>query len=864
MAAVQDWSAMPGFQPYQSQSSTRSVVPKSQPATANSAPHHRTASDVSLSSQSQPDDTVGIGRNDSSVSATSQTWLPLHGVGASVPQEDGTDAVAHENAQPASHAAKASSPGSSYRWSSFHQPPPTASFPRRPKPSPMQFEERELYSYGSPAGSSQSAFSPRNQYQHSRTDSQARLITPTISDWARTPRSPPPYISGLPRLKKWWQWRPAWVMYIFLLFGFCCALGHHLFYASLHGRIADNQLAMLRYGTILSFAAKAGFVAAVVTAFRQRLWVTVRNKLLSVGALDSLFAATDDLSALWNIEVYQKARLAMLLAALVWLTPLVIILTSNTLLVELVENVNPTLCPGVRTLNFSGDELEDFRKPTTIDGLFGLAINYWNSTSINQSAPEWYDYYTGPSDLFQATASLGIFSHQVIGAKNSSLDICGSGWNCTYTVNFVAPGYKCTEQASGVGAQVRDLGAHKAPFGTDVLLPAGNFSYIAYTSGGDYATAQLKDVWPGGMPKNMTPPFPPNLGVFRTEPLLWVGYAVRVNPGETPNNNTIPGWDSAFVPKIFACENYETAYTVDFKYEGQDQFTTVTKRDFLYPVLDTAFVPGKDANDGTNDNTTATPENNYVRPYPMSDMSTVRRYRRVATFHSIGLMLRNVINGTMTSNPISNPVTNTKALQTKLLDPRQQFFPYTNLQGLVQELFEDIILTLFSNYRLVSLVWAAKPWETTGDLKGNDTTLYPCTKSRWENRFKYIARDLWIVYSCAFLCAVVAVVLGTAAVLSNEGRLYDTRFSSIVAATRGPALEKVMWKEDRGDLPPDVRNLRVGYGLIHRASTLGVVVDDTRYPERGVWEGGEIRYGFGLEGDVRQLRNEGSLFRARS
>lgn len=112
-------------------------------------------------------------------------------------------------------------------------------------------------------------------------------------------------------------------MYLFLLLGFCAALGHHLFYASLNAKIADKQLTMLRYGTLLSFIAKAGFVAAVVTAFRQRLWVTLRNKLLSVGAVDSLFAATDDVMALWNLEAYQKAKMAMMLAAIVWCVPCV-------------------------------------------------------------------------------------------------------------------------------------------------------------------------------------------------------------------------------------------------------------------------------------------------------------------------------------------------------------------------------------------------------------------------------------------------------------------------------------------------------------------------------------------------------------
>lgn len=760
----------------------------------------------------------------------------------------------------------------------FSVPPSTA----HPKPaSPMEFVDSVQ---STPAGSSQSSFSPRKMFQ---SQFRADQRTQPASRWTKIAGgTPPPYGDGLPRPARWWHWRPAWTMYIFLVFGCCFALGHHLFYASLNDKIADNQLAMLRYGTILAFATKASFVASVVTAFRQRLWVTLRNKLLSVGAVDALFAATDDVTALWNVETYQKAKMAMLLAAIVWyvtdlcyllwcsslayhsrrLTPLVIILTSNTLLVGPYLNIHPTTCPNIRTLNFTGDELEDFRNPTIIDGRQGIALNFWNATmEKNESSPNWWDYYTGPNPYFTAAASLGIYSHQVIGAKNAALDICGMGWNCTYQVKFIGPGYNCQEIANGVGSEVQKLGNNTAPFNTSILLPEGNYSYYVQGSLGDYNPEQMANVSVGGAPK-MAPPFPEHLGAFRLEPIIWAGYVVRANPDvDPPNTPSDDGWNDAFIPKIFACQNYETAYTVEFNYTGQDQYTTVVDREFLYPVMNTTYDPDTMANDGTRDNTTATPESEYVLPYPMSDTTNLRQYRRVATYHTIGAALRNAINGTILSNPVKSPNANTNALQTKVLNPRQQYFPYSNLQDLVQSLYEDIILSMFSNQGFVSLVWAAKPWEVSGDVTSDDSALYDCTKTRWENRYRYVARDLWIVYSCAFFCAAVAVIMGTFAVLENEGRLYDTRFSSIVAATRGPALEKVMWKdENRGKLAADIKNLKVGYGVIHRAPALDAMAGDVRpsvHPSTG---GGEVRYGFGLEGDVRQLKREASLFRSRS
>ncbi|ORY61740.1 uncharacterized protein BCR38DRAFT_459530 [Pseudomassariella vexata] len=643
-------------------------------------------------------------------------------------------------------------------------------------------------------------------------------------------------------------------MYVFFAFGVCCAVGHHLFYSAFNGRPADNLIVMLRYGTILAFAAKAGLAAAAITAFRQRIWTTVRSKLLSVAALDSLFAATEDLAALLNLEIYKSATLAMVLAVFIWLTPLVIILTSNTLTVELAFFEEKGMCPGVKTLNFTMESLENWRLAKKINGLFGISTSLYNTTATNISDPYWFDYYTGPSMGFAQVATLGMFSQQAMQPKDAGLEICGPGWNCTYVVNFTAPGYQCSDIASGVNSRMNKLGNNTAPFDTSILLPEGNFSYYAYTSGGDYSPTQLKPEYidVGGVPIGIEPPWPHHFGALRTEPILWIGHSVRTNKTDpTPNNRTEPGWDDAFTPKIFACEHYETHYTVSFNWTGGQQFSNVMKREYLKPVIDTTFIPSVKAMDGTNDNTTAYPESNYW--YPSADQTEMQPYRRVAAFHSIGAVLRDFINGTVNSESILNPIAVGKAIQTKVLDPRSEYFPHSELAPIIQEVYEDVILSMFSDPRFLAIVWAQKPWEKSGTLPGDESTAYPCNRSRDVVVYKYVARDLWIVYSLAFVFSMIAIGLGTAAVLENEGVLRNTRFSSIVAATRGPALERVMWREERGDVPRDIKNLKVGYGIVHRANALGVT-EDTRYPERTLWDGGEIRYGFGLEGDVRQVK----------
>ncbi|KAI1644588.1 uncharacterized protein F4817DRAFT_346189 [Daldinia loculata] len=804
-----NWASRPSIQSQHGQRSYMKNMASSPPSTT----HHRIASDgVPLTSRSLPNNTFGYTRP-SSISLRSREWLPI--MGATRPaspsvttsimnwQDDG-DLGSQSFTIPSNLTLDASNrhqkPGSFYKSSELSRAP-------RPRPAPMQFEDAPM-DHQSPVTSSQSIFSPRDRFQYSRTDSRASLLNTPSTVW-RSPRTPPPYCTMMSSPRKWWHWRPAWFMYLSFLFGVACAIGHHVFYTSLNGKPAVDQLAMLRYGTVLSFSAKAGLVAAVVIAFKQRIWTTVRSKFLSVAALDSLFAAAEDASALLNIEIYKQAKIAMLLAAFVWLTPIVIILTSNTLTMELALSIENTACSGIRTLNFTKDELEEWRNPTKSDNLYGLSMSIWNTTASDTASPDWFDYYASPSNPLIRVATHAAFMGQAVSKSSINIDICGSGWNCTYTINFTAPAYKCSELASGVGSEIKTLGNQKPPDGlsTKLLVPEGDYSYYAYTSGGEYSTQQMKDTSPGGIP-NMEPPFPEALGAFRTEPVIWIGYSVRTNPNEVPPlNRSMPGWSDAFIPKVIGCEHYETDYTVLFNLTGGQQITKVTERKFQHRIIDTTWIQGTDANDGTNDNTTARPKSNYIYP------RNVRKYRRVAAFHAMGFQLREFLNGTMNSAQLNNPIGNTKADQTRLLDPRHDYFAFPTLVNLVQELYEDMIISLFSNGQFLSVVWAAKSDVMSGTGAGDESTKYPCVRSR----------------------------LDTLAILENEGVLRSTRFSSIVAATRGPALEKLGWVgEDRGNLPQDIKNLKVGYGIVHRMSGLEVLQEDTRYPERRVWDGGDV------------------------
>lgn len=123
--------------------------------------------------------------------------------------------------------------------------------------------------------------------------------------------------------------------------------------------------------------------------------------------------------------------------------PLTVILTPATLVIEPALLLNETTCPNVRTLNFTPESTNDWRTAEKILGLYELSLSFWNTTSYNMNDPNFFDYYTTPSQPVQQIATLSAYLQRVVVRQDAAIDICGSGWNCSFTVNFTGPGYKC-------------------------------------------------------------------------------------------------------------------------------------------------------------------------------------------------------------------------------------------------------------------------------------------------------------------------------------------------------------------------------------------------------------------------------------
>src|SRR3569833_34411 len=174
-----------------------------------------------------------------------------------------------------------------------------------------------------------------------------------------------------------------------------------------------------------------------------------------------------------------------------------------------------TTCPSVRTLNFTHEQDDQgyFRNPIKIMDLFELSTSFWNTTSTNLSDPNWFDYYTAHSTPLLQVAQMAAYYKKHHGRDVAAAEVCGVGWNCSFVVNFTAPGYRCQELSDGVGTIPQSLGDAQSPVNSSMLLPEGPLRPSAPARHRHHPTPQ-----PPACPLRIPtppPPFPPHPAVSR-------------------------------------------------------------------------------------------------------------------------------------------------------------------------------------------------------------------------------------------------------------------------------------------------------------------------------------------------------------
>jgi hypothetical protein len=421
---------------------------------------------------------------------------------------------------------------------------------------------------------------------------------------------------------------------------------------------------------------------------------------------------------------------------------------------------NDTTICSVANLDFSHESTYNFRDTTS----HRHPLNFYNTTDILAKQEEWFDYYDQPSKNAHRLAFSSVYLKKPQPRENASSIFCGSGWNCTYTINFQGPGYKCDDVADEDS---------DAPFSLDQLAPKGNFTYLTEVDQGDYGYQD-----PAGDQDN--------LGVMKSEPILWVGYAVKTSKLYDHDSPYAAKWEYIHEPRMFKCVMQHTNYTFNMTYRPS-QSATLIERDFLRPLIDTTVEV--DPNNKTG--WIASPESNFIRP--KDDPET---YKMTAAYHSIGALLRTFLRGSIEKTSVM--ITRSDISETRLVNSSSAY-PLLNLKDEIQHLFEDMLITLLSEPTLVI-------------AEQQDVA---CDKSRTQMVYVYYRQSLWVGYAIVIFITFLFILVGAWSLYQN-GVASDVLFSRIMVTTRNPTLDHLSVGACLGGdpFPKELTKTKLRFGVL--------------------------------------------------
>lgn len=230
---------------------------------------------------------------------------------------------------------------------------------------------------------------------------------------------------------------PASIAFLFIL-SVGTAVAHHQYYQSLDKTRAgtdEKQRWVIRIGTGLAILFRASLVALVGISRKQWVWVTLRKRFISLNAINAIFGATGDPSHFGNIGMLRRARIATVMAAVMWAVPLTAVFTLDTLTVQPGGILNYTAPCDAPTVRF------DFDSDST------ATRNPLNLSSLDPIVDRYRGVYYAPStyarNLFTIAAFGGYLSRDAV-----TFDGCPEAvsW-CEYNTTMVLPSVDCMQEA---------------------------------------------------------------------------------------------------------------------------------------------------------------------------------------------------------------------------------------------------------------------------------------------------------------------------------------------------------------------------------------------------------------------------------
>ncbi|KAK0647103.1 hypothetical protein B0T16DRAFT_458965 [Cercophora newfieldiana] len=588
------------------------------------------------------------------------------------------------------------------------------------------------------------------------------------------------------------QWSIHWYLPSFMVFkyflGVGFALGHHFYYRSLDLSLVGSRWPV-QVGTALAFITQRCFVGAVLTAYSQWAWRTLNRKPLELATIDGVFAASRDPSKAISREMLSKATVQVMLAAACWLLPLSAIASPSTLVAMPSTMSSNESCPRVASLDFARESIS----PGVGDAGRKYEINYWG-VYRNTTTP----VYMQPTYDFQRLSAVSFRS------KNGPLhshDPC-PGANCTLTLEFTGPAYKCDEKADFDGTTNQRL-TH--------MPPRGN---VVFTSSHPDKERKNKMEIYLGVPMEWFSEkgelYTGKWGTFTTMYPMWVGYVQNTTRPYKGVNDTL--WPFELEKKVLKCDLNYAGYTVDLSFEGGRQTVTEMQLDYRGPVL---------------------PDGQTMTPYNTT-------YREFSAYHAIGFIFQKYISNIITQESSTTAVYPASNIyQTNLIN---------ETTGLAVDDFPRALETSFANL-VLSLLSEPK-------FSPVFNTSRPCTVRSRIQQWQYEPFWLGVSYGIGAVAALVCIAAGAYAFVSNRYGVDTMLFSTILAVTRNnPELDRLMdgYSLGRAPLPERVLRQRLRFGDITELVVKGG--DGKGGRGGGISTGVQVvrRAGFGSEDMVRPV-----------
>ncbi|KAH9204019.1 hypothetical protein DL95DRAFT_398852 [Leptodontidium sp. 2 PMI_412] len=583
---------------------------------------------------------------------------------------------------------------------------------------------------------------------------------------------------------------------LIIVFVLACGVGvgHHLFYAILDGKVVENQSWVVRAGTAIAYLAKLLFVTSIGTAFTQQIWQSMRSKFYTLGAIDSLFGLKNDPLKFFSWEIFTKAKLVLVMAASIWVFPLLPIIAPGSISVRAIEGIEPSSVIWTQTLNFSRSQISPLLSITNFTG------DLVKTPGIGPDPTA----YIGPSPPINGLVYGTIYGGQVLSTDSP----CGA--NCTFNQSFVGPAYKCRDVDYTQNSEPNN------PFCLEIANGPmnGTISCESYFDFGPHFNNNAFDTtWYYARNSSRLCPdcFEPWV-----DGKIWVLYQYllpqyRIQAVDFPANST-PIPESAWEKHQFVCQSYNARFDIERTYINYQQIIRHNTT-FLYPVP-------------------------FGREHLRSDMLSYASY-------AIHQNLYSILSGQIIPNGRRAPTDSSGLSGTRLVEevpfPRLNATmtglngiqkPIRDLRTAIEELHFNITVSMLKIPNLMYL---------------QDETVNATVKT-FANRWGYNWVPLAAIYGACALINLCAIVVAVMAIWDNGGVGVDSSgFLRIMMTTRNRTLDTLVGNKGQGDddMRTEVAGTMVKFGELVGVNEKGRPKGDSAT---------SVMVGFGVQGEVVDLR----------